>query len=84
MVTVPTVASKVFRSVRAAVGMAGVWTMLRWLLEWATVVVEIADQSKGRCLAILHKDGVPENDKFINIDIRVMGQTVLLGWIQIL
>ena len=37
-----------------------------------------------RCLGVLHKDGVPENDEFINVDIRVMGQTVLLGWIQIL
>jgi|GEM_PF-5185225 len=37
-----------------------------------------------RCFGILHKDGVPENDQFINVDIRVMGQTVLLGWIQIL
>ena len=37
-----------------------------------------------RCLGILHADNAPENDKFINMDIRVMGQTVLYGWIQIL
>ncbi len=37
-----------------------------------------------RYFGILHKDGVSENDQFINVDIRVMGQTVLLGWIQIL
>jgi hypothetical protein len=28
-------------------------------------------------------DGRPENDEFINIDIRVMGQAVLAGWIQV-
>jgi hypothetical protein len=29
-------------------------------------------------------DNTPDNDEYINIDIRVMGQTVLQGWVQIL
>jgi hypothetical protein len=33
---------------------------------------------------VLYKDTNSSDDEYINIDIRVMGQTVLLGWIQIL
>lgn len=80
----PTLASKVFRQVRSSITMEGMYTLLRWLLEHAGVVVAIENQPKGRCLGILHKDGVQENDEFINLDIRVMGQTVLTGWLQIL
>ena len=29
-------------------------------------------------------DNTPDNDQHIVLDIRVMGQTVLQGWIQIL
>ena len=29
-------------------------------------------------------DNTPENDEFINVDIRVMGSSVLVGYIQIL
>jgi len=64
--------------------MAGIFTMLGWLLEHAGITVQLENVARGRCFGILHKDNVPENDEFINIDIRVMGMTVLLGWIQIL
>ena len=37
-----------------------------------------------RCLGVLYKDTNPSDDEYINLDIRVMGQTVLLGWIQLL
>ena len=37
-----------------------------------------------RCLGVLYKDTNSSDDEYINLDIRVMGQTVLLGWIQIL
>jgi hypothetical protein len=84
MPTVPTVASKVFRQVRASITMDGMYTLLRWLLDLASITVAIEHGPKGRCFGVLHKDGVPENDEFIIIDIRVMGQTVLLGWVQLL
>jgi hypothetical protein len=80
----PTTASKVFRQVRAAVTMEGIWTVLSWLLEFATFVVCLEHVPKGKCIAVIHKDNLPENDEYINIDIRVMGRTVLTGWIQLL
>ena len=33
---------------------------------------------------LLHKDGNPQNDEYINVDVRVMGRTILCGWIQLL
>lgn len=79
-----TVASKVFRQIRTTVTMGGVFLVVKWLLDHAGVYVVFSTTGVGRCLGVLHKDNHPENDEFINIDIRVMGQTVLLGWIQIL
>jgi len=81
---VPTIASKVFRQVRQTITMEGIWTVLTWLLEHAGVTVALKNQPEGRCLGILHKDGIPENDEYIVIDVRVMGKTVLLGWVQVL
>ena len=42
------------------------------------------NQQNCRCLGVLYKDTNSSEDEYINLDIRVMGQTVLLGWIQIL
>jgi hypothetical protein len=48
------------------------------------LAVLIKNLPNCRCLGILHKDGVPENDEFIILDIRVMGRSIFIGWIQIL
>lgn len=50
----------------------------------AKIAVLIKNLPNCRCLGILHKDGTPENDEYINLDIPVMGQTVLLGWVRML
>jgi hypothetical protein len=36
-----------------------------------------------RCLGILHSGTDPRNDYYLNLDIRVMGKSVLVGYIQI-
>ena len=46
--------------------------------------IAYAEVSNCRCLGVLYKDTNSSDDEYINLDIRVMGQTVLLGWIQLL
>ena len=37
-----------------------------------------------RCLGVLYKDTDPHDDEYINIDIRVLERTLVLGYIQLL
>jgi hypothetical protein len=78
------IATKVFRQVRGIVSMEGIWTLIVWLLKHANRVISYDTQPKGECIGILHRDGNPDRDEYIIVDIRVMGRTVFLGWIQVM
>jgi len=84
MAATPQAASKLFRTVRTAISMSGIWDLLAWLLLHASKIVTIENQPRGTCIGILHKDSQPQNDEYIIIDLQVMGRSVFVGWIQIL
>ena len=74
----------IYKQMLKSYTLSGIMLVLKWLLESSTVLVTLDKQPKGRLLAILHKDADPKDDEFITIDIRVLGGTVLMGYIQLL
>ncbi len=75
---------KTLRSVTSITKITGLIGLLVWLLESATKIASFSNQPVGQKLGVLYADNNPRDDYYLNLDIRVLGASVLVGYYQIL
>ncbi|MFZ1061218.1 MAG: hypothetical protein WAP47_18710 [Candidatus Rokuibacteriota bacterium] len=75
-------AVKAYRETVGILSLPGLFILLRWLLQFANVSLSIDNQGHGRPFGLINLPGTIENT-FLNLEIRILGQTVLDGYWQV-